>query len=168
MKLIPLSQGKFAAVDDADHGWLSKINWYAKKCLHTWYAATNVGRGKNRTTLRMHQLLCPNAKGKIDHLNRDGLSNFRSNLRPATHSQNQANRAKNVGKLSSKFKGVCLRKENGTWTVHIAAKTVGTFRSEIDAAKAYDKAALAKWGAFARLNFPANDAKTQPPPRAAR
>lgn len=151
MKLIALTKGKYAAVDDADYGWLMKFRWYAKQTGKMWYACTTWG-GKN---FKMHRLLCPFEKGWIDHINRNGLWNSRSNLRPATRSQNQANRGKNAGKWYSKFKGVTWDKSRNRWHVNAGGTHGGRFTSEIEAAKAYDRIALAKWGEFAWLNFPA-------------
>lgn len=87
-----------------------------------------------------------------DHINRDGLDNRRCNLRVATMSQNAANRAAISGK-ASKFKGV--RGEAGRWMAIANKLHIGTFATEEEAARAYDKAALAQFGEFARLNFPA-------------
>lgn len=104
----------------------------------------------------MHRLLCPFAKGGVDHINGNGLWNSRSNLRPATHSQNGSNQAKTSRKTSSIYKGVCWNKKNSAWcaSIGIMRKHLGYFKSDLEAAKAYDKAAIAKYGEFARLNFP--------------
>jgi hypothetical protein len=38
MKSIPLSQGKFATVDDADYPTVSPFNWCAQKRKNGWHA----------------------------------------------------------------------------------------------------------------------------------
>lgn len=57
---------------------------------------------------------------------------------------------------SSQFVGVCARKEDGDWIAYICTggKQVhlGIFKRELDAALAYNAAALSLYGPFARLN----------------
>jgi hypothetical protein len=93
----------------------------------------------------------------VDHKNGDGLDNRRSNLRLATHSQNQCNKLKIKTKVTSQYVGVHFDKRRSQWATSIRnnGKTIwlGRFDSEIDAAKAYDQAAKKHHGEFARLNF---------------
>jgi hypothetical protein len=92
----------------------------------------------------------------VDHENGDKLDNRRANLRFATNSENQCNRRK-TEKTSSQYKGVCLCPEKTHWYANIKHKGnkiwLGSFKNEIDAAKAYDRAAIKYFGKFARLNF---------------
>lgn len=98
MKLIPLTQGKFAKVDDADYEWLSQYNWYAKKTtaiysLYGLYYAARFQRIKKvKTTIYMHREIanCPPGK-EVDHINHDTLDNQRENLRCCTRAENMAN-----------------------------------------------------------------------------
>jgi len=94
----------------------------------------------------------------IDHINQDGMDNRRANLRAVTYSQNMYHRRKRSGAKQSKYKGIYWRKKNRKWQVQITFEKkrihVGYFRSEIDAAKAYDRAARKYHGEFASLNFP--------------
>ena len=59
---------------------------------------------------------------------------------------------------TSRFKGVCWDKSKGKWQAGITINRryifLGRYADETDAARAYDAAALAAWGEFARLNFP--------------
>ncbi len=111
----------------------------------------------------MHRLIARTPIGhETDHINGDGLDNRRANLRIATPSQNSANmwkpRRPDGRPHSSIYKGVTLCKLSGKWQAKITVaqhcRSLGRFTSEIEAARAYDAAAEAAWGDFARLNFP--------------
>lgn len=152
MKLIPLTQGKHAMVDDSDFESVSKHNWYAHKEKNCWYAWRNIGK----KIQRLHQFLFPGVP-RIDHKDGDGLNNQRWNLRPATQSQNMANQKKHSGS-SSQFKGVSWDPRRGKWVARAGRassyKFIGRFDDEIEAAKAYDVRAKEIFGEFARPNFP--------------
>ncbi|NBW08293.1 MAG: HNH endonuclease [Caulobacteraceae bacterium] len=85
----------------------------------------------------------------LDHIDGDKSNNHPSNLRLATSSQNSANRRVN-GKVP--FKGVVMH-EDGKFQVTCARKYIGLYESAEAAARAYDKAAIERYGSFARLNF---------------
>lgn len=95
---------------------------------------------------------------KIDHRDRDGLNNCRSNLRVYASGQNQANTTKYRGSFSSVYKGVSWDKVRGQWrasaNVSGKATNLGRFNYAHEAALEYDRAALKEWGEFALLNFP--------------
>ncbi len=92
----------------------------------------------------------------VDHKDCDGLNNVRSNLRIGTQVNNSSNTRKAAGK-SSRFKGVSFSKQRGSWRAEIRSnKTtyyLGRFKSETDAALAYDSAAKRLNADFARTNF---------------
>jgi hypothetical protein len=62
MKLIPLSNGHSAIVDDADFVWLSKWRWYAfwNRYTRTFYAyrPIKLSNGQQRSLL-MHRAILP-------------------------------------------------------------------------------------------------------------
>jgi len=93
----------------------------------------------------------------VDHIDRNGLNNRRSNLRLCSAAQNACNSGSARGS-SSKYKGVCWNKREGKWVASIRFKNklhlMGYFTDEIAAAKAYDKSASEFFGEFAYLNFP--------------
>jgi hypothetical protein len=119
---------------------------------HTGYAATTQ-RGK---TIYMHSMLIPDAK-EVDHQDHNGLNNTRSNIRAASKSLNCANRRIFKSK-SSQYRGVrwVEKYKNFRADIHVGKKhySLGSFVSEVDAARVYDAAALEQFGEFAKINFP--------------
>jgi hypothetical protein len=131
---------------------VSPYRWCLQPSARTSYAITKQPGGG---TLRMHVLI--SGWADVDHANGNGLDNQRHNLRPASRSQQGGNRRKQQ-RTSSRYKGVYWCKERRHWRAYIRVagqmRWLGRFADEGDAARAYDAAALAAWGEFARLNFP--------------
>lgn len=117
--------------------------------------------------IKMHRYLLDAQDGaQVDHINGDTLDNRRSNLRLATPSQNQGNRAKQAH-ATSKFKGVSWHKKAGKWraTISVNRKQIhlGFYTQQEHAALAYDEAARHHFGEFARPNFPGLSIPAPPP-----
>lgn len=154
---IPLTQGKVALIDDEDWPLVAGHKWRAYKNGHSFYAASDVGGRRNKRTLQMHRLLLGAMPGQfVDHKDRNGLNNTRSNLRLCTKAQNAQNSRK-YARGSSLYKGVRWRPERQKWFASIGThpnvRWLGTFTDPVEAAKAYDAAAKQLFGEFARLNF---------------
>lgn len=152
-RLIPLTRGKFAVVDAEDYEELSKYTWAAREGGRTYYAV-RMEKGK---AIPMHrQIMKAPADLFVDHKDGDGLNNQRSNLRLATLTQNSRNQRKRVSK-GSRYKGVYPRKKCKRWSAVITANKVrqhlGLFKTELEAAQAYDEAAKRLHGEFASLNL---------------
>lgn len=97
-----------------------------------------------------------NTEDMHDHKNRFRWDCRKSNLRPCNKSENAANSKKKVGTVS-KYKGV-TKNRRYTWKARLKKNYqtihIGTFKTELEAALAYDKVAKEVFKEFANLNFP--------------
>jgi hypothetical protein len=158
---IPLTRGRFAIVDPEDYPRLAKHKWHLAKSTTGSYAVRwqrNPAK-KTRKRIWMHRQLINIPQNLLcDHVNCNSLDNRKTNIRPATASQNLCNRPKRKSKTRSKYKGLEWDKTQRKWKVRIQVNKrkiyLGSFKSEIDAARAYDRAAKKYHREFANLNFP--------------
>jgi hypothetical protein len=103
--------------------------------------------------------LCPK-NGFLDHEDRNKLNYQRENLRSATHQQNVWNQKHHTKLRYIGVRPVSNFKKCRRYQAHINKNgrhvSVGTFKTEKDAALARDRAAVAFHRRFAVLNFPEN------------
>ena len=157
-KAIPLTRGLVAIVDAADYEWLSQWKWHAVGTpLYSFYAARGVSENGVQSVVRMHRAILGASKDHaVDHINHDTLDNRRQNLRLCSQAENNRNKSRRRGS-SSEYLGVSWCGARGKWQAQININSrnsyIGRFVSEIDAARAYDAAARARYGEFANLNF---------------
>lgn len=163
MKEIALTRGYVAVVDDDDYEILSAHRWRASVMKPkrdgsvTVYGicTTTIAKGKEATQYLHRLILCAGMGTQVDHINGNGLDNRKNNLRICTCAENNRNRLPSHGG-ASKFKGVVWSKCWGKWRSTIREngkkRHLGYFANEIDAANAYDVAAMRLFGEFCVTN----------------
>lgn len=161
MKQINLTRGKIAIVDDEDYPEISKYKWHVRPDstrTNCWYAARRIVIGNKITSISMHRaLLNPPSSLIVDHIDGNGLNNTRENLRliPPNSFKNIANSRLRKDSRSG-FKGVTWHSQGRKWRAGIQSnkkyKSLGLFSDPMNAARAYDSAAVLEYGEFACTN----------------
>lgn len=138
--------------------FLFDIEDFEKVKTHTWSLA---GRGyviaciAGVYTLQHRFLMNAQAEKKIDHINLSKCDNRKSNLRFASHKENARNTGLSKNNTSG-IKGVYYHKKNHNYVARIKVDGrdihLGCFPARIEAALAYNNAAIKYFGEFAWLN----------------
>lgn len=161
MKEIALTHGYKAMVDDEDFEALSAHRWRVDRTTdQRRYAVRHMGR----TPVRMHAVIMGTVgMGRslhVDHIDRNGLNNQRSNLRIVSPAFNRANGVKFERPCSSAYKGVHFvgRLKVRPWQARISIGGkhlhIGYFTTEEDAATAYNFALEEHYGEQVVFNVP--------------
>jgi hypothetical protein len=156
---IPLNRGKHALVDLADLPRVAAYRWYANYSDRRWRALRSYREGGRQHTRSLsHEILGLPPAVRVAHVNADGLDNRRANLRRSSATADGAKRRLNRNNRSG-YRGVSWYAPLGKWRAEINGKPrhrhLGYYDTAEQAAEAWDKAAWERWGAAARLNFPA-------------
>jgi hypothetical protein len=158
MKEIKLTRGKVALVDDEDYERFGHLKWH---CVVSTENNMRAVRRVNSAAIMLHREIMGATKGQlVDHKNGDGLDNRRENLRFATRLENSQNRRMSKNNTSG-FKGVTFDKKGRRhWRASIghlytkkeSYRYLGLYFTPLEAAIAYDLAALRIHGEFAFTN----------------
>lgn len=148
---IPLTQGRYAIIDDDDSEVVSQYDWY----YNDGYAKA-YHKGKR---LRMHRLIMKANKGQyVDHINHNTLDNRKENLRLCTRKENNRNQGKRKDNTSG-YMGIYLDRSTGRWrpVIYVDGKAIyaGSFPTPHIAALARDLWVVDPnlHGKFANTNF---------------
>ena len=148
--VIPLTRGLVTVVDALD----------APLAAHKWCASRSAYavRQANRLFQQMHRVILNAPRGMlVDHINGDTLDNRRANLRLTDHTGNARNMRSSANQKLGGFKGVSWDTRCGVWSARIfigrQSRCLGRFADAIDAARAYNVAALHHFGEHAALNL---------------
>ena len=158
---IRLGRKDLVALIDEEDKSLASLSWHAHKGKGEYYYACHREGSGDRERLWLHNEVMETMLGRrvdadelVDHINRDKLDCRRCNLRIATRSQNEANKAKG-SRGASKYKGV-TRTKGGKWKAEMTVDGIrlylGTFDDEKNAARAYNEAAVENFGEYAHIN----------------
>lgn len=172
MKLISLTKGQFAIVDDCDFEMVSKFKWHLKISTGLMYAARWIRRQDgSMSTQSIHRFLMgvDDTKIQVDHVNHNGLDNRRENLRIASSSQNCKNQRIRSNNKSG-YKGVYFDKRSRKFVAQYGMDGrligLGRFSCPMEAARHYNRAAKENGEGFEFLNnvdplFPTEDRITK-------
>jgi len=157
---IPLTQGKISLVDAEDYDRLSQYVWCQHKNGNTVYAHRNLKIRDRWDVILMHREIMGCSFGDgilIDHKDRNGLHNFKSNIRISNKSQNAINSKMKCNNTSG-YRGVYFSEKDKVWRAELRINGkmtyLGSFDNKEAAAVLRDIIALKHRGEDAHLNFP--------------
>ncbi len=171
MKQIPLTQGKFAIVDDEDFHYLSRFEWHAAINSNNDYAARRRAKLESKESRSVDayismasSIIPPKQYSEIGFKNHNTLDYRKENLIYVSYSLKRHRADKQAGKTSSKYKGVCFCKagcpKDRQWSAAIYKRIdgvirrfhLGYFSTQEKAARAYNQKSLELYGEDAYQN----------------
>lgn len=115
-KPVELTQGFVAWVDAEDFGRINAFNWFVNLHSANYIRAARMSSG--RIIYMHHQVLeiMPWKLGgkQVDHIDRNPLHNWKSNLRIVSKSENMRNTMRHLNR-----KGYCFNKRAGLYYVYL-------------------------------------------------
>lgn len=158
-KEISLTQGQKAIVDDDIYDKYFGVKFYACKSKGKFYARQSSLEFEGKKGVNIHQLVIGNPVSKqwmITFKNGNSLDCRRENLQYIRKSENTQKHSKTQTKRvkSSKYLGVTLKPAVYRARIYYNGKQViiGEYKTELEAAIAYDKYATKLFGDKAKLN----------------
>ena len=158
MKLLVLSDGSMSQVDDDVYEWARAFKWHPLRRNggdKIYVKRSFKGPDKRQRGALLHREILKAPQGvPVDHRDNDGLNNQRSNLRFASSVTNKQNGPARRDNLSTGFKGVSNTRGRFQARIKVnkVAVELGCYATPVEAAQAYNKAALLYFGEFAWLN----------------
>ena len=168
-KIITCTNGMEVLVDADDYPILSRHSWYINYSKEKPYCITKLKTDQSTIwrCIFMHHMILGGGS-QTDHRDGNTLNNQKHNLRPANHQQNGWNTGKRKrcrhGEPKSQYKGVSPYKTKSFdgWQVIIKLtkkgerpakhKRLGPFKTELEAAMAYNAEIVKIRGAWAWQN----------------
>lgn len=158
MKILTLTNSQIPVlVDDEDFEDLNQFNW--RLLAGKGYVVRSIWENKTSKLEYLHRRITGAPKGfDVDHIDMNPFNNQKVNLRVVTRSQNMANTKPRKGR--SQYKGVSSYTRNNMkkpWVAYIKHNyknlSLGYYRTEGEAAKAYNNKAIELYGDSAQLNI---------------
>jgi len=158
MKYLLTTNNYKIKLDDDDYDKYSKFKWGTVGKKYKYAARGTRTNGVYKKHLLHREITKAKKNDIVDHINGDTFDNRKSNLRLVTRSGNTRN-SKLRSDSKCNFKGVSKRKRKNR-IIFISRIQVdknirlylGQFKTELEAAKAYNEAALKYFGCEAKLN----------------
>lgn len=155
MAEISIKDGVKVLVDDQDLALVAGYRW---RLNHYGYVVAY----RDNECIYIHRLILGAKPGEeVDHEHHNKLDNRRSELRLVTKAQNGQNSIVSTRRkrssVKSQYKGVFWFRRDGKWAAQIClngkSTHLGYFDDEVEAAKAYNQAAIKHFGPFSCVNL---------------
>lgn len=142
-------------IDDIDKDLVLFARWYKPPKNRNICETTSIYNRQYLHIIIAKRMNLDTRNFQIDHIDRDISNNKRNNLREATNQENSFNKDK-PKRNTTGYKGVYYFRRDDNFRAYIVIDKIqlhlGYFVNELDAAKAYNEAAIKYFGKFACLN----------------
>jgi hypothetical protein len=158
-KLIPIKGGFKAKIDSEDYARVSEHKWYkttARSGRMSVVTNLKIKSGYKQVTLGKFLMKPPRGKYVYPRRFMEGFDYRKDNLIVCTMAQRQQMLPKSRHHGSSHYKGVSYSTRHKCWQVGLQNKgktiNLGLYKTEHEAAEAYNRAARRHFGEFAYQN----------------